>query len=44
MSGEPPPPSNPDMNEPVCGTGLLDNDYATFYLQFCLQFQLQFGL
>ena len=32
MSGEPPPPSNPDLNEPVCGTGILDDDYGTFLL------------
>ena len=44
MSGEPPPPSNPDLNEPVCSTGILDDDYGTFYLQFFLQFQLWFLL
>ena len=32
MSGEPPPPSNPDLNEPVCDTGILDDDYGTFLL------------
>ena len=26
------PPSNPDLNEPVCGTGILDDDYGTFLL------------
>ena len=44
MSGEPPPHPNPDLNEPVCGTGILDDDYGTFYLQIFLQFQLQFHL
>ena len=31
MSEEPPPPSNPDLNEPVCGTGILDDDYGIFF-------------
>ena len=32
MSGEPPPLSIPDLNEPVCGTGILDDDYSNFLL------------
>ena len=36
--------SGDPVNDPVGGTGLLDDDYSIFYLQFYIRFDLRFYL